>query len=133
MGRFVSAVGHSIRPRLIQARVCQACQASMLSSSLYGVLERFSKGTRRIRMHTDEILPATSALSSAGGNVRTPAVYQNTDPVWRGDLFFLLSGLVIKDFKDPLPEHVSGDVLVGFEPPRDDGCVDLRFYQDCPQ
>ena len=54
-------------------------------------------------MHTDELLPTTSAGSSGHGgeegDLRTPATYKSADPSWNGDLLFLLSSLIAKDFK----------------------------------
>src|SRR5579863_10313635 len=52
-------------------------------------------------MHTEELLPAASAGTSTGskGKVRTSATYKSTSPSWNGDFFFVLSSLVVKDFK----------------------------------
>ena len=52
-------------------------------------------------MHTEELLPATSAGTSSGGvgKLRKTSTYKSTDPSWSGDFFFVLSSLVIKDFK----------------------------------
>ena len=58
-------------------------------------------------MHTDELLPTTSPVSSpvssgpAGeqGDPGTPANYKSAGPSWNGDLFFVLSSLIAKDFK----------------------------------
>ena len=51
-------------------------------------------------MHTEELLPATSAGSSGGERkLRTTSTYKSTSPSWNGDFFFALASLVIKDFK----------------------------------
>ena len=52
-------------------------------------------------MHTDELLPQATAVSShdAGGNHAPLAAYKSAEPSWRGDLLFVLSSLISKDFK----------------------------------
>src|ERR1700679_3813514 len=53
-------------------------------------------------MHTEELLPSAPAESSGrgkDGNGHKPATYKSSEPSWHGDLFFLLSSLVVKDFK----------------------------------
>jgi ABC-type polysaccharide/polyol phosphate export permease len=52
-------------------------------------------------MHTEELLPAASAGSTTAskGKLRTSATYKSTSPSWNGDFFFVLSSLVVKDFK----------------------------------
>ncbi len=44
-------------------------------------------------MHTEELLSAASATAS------TPASYKRAEPSWQGDLFFVLTSLLLKDFK----------------------------------
>src|ERR1700727_1281903 len=54
-------------------------------------------------MHTEELLPSapvgSSDLGGKDGNVHRSATYKSSQPSWQGDLFFLLSSLLVKDFK----------------------------------
>jgi ABC-type polysaccharide/polyol phosphate export permease len=53
-------------------------------------------------MHTEALLSQTSPRSSGSGKrkkVRNPATYKTANSAWQGDFFFVLSSLVIKDFK----------------------------------
>lgn len=54
-------------------------------------------------MRTDELLPTTSPASSGHhGDIGEPGTlvsYKVSDPAWKGDLLFVLSSLVAKDFK----------------------------------
>ena len=54
-------------------------------------------------MHTEELLSTASPGSSGGGGKegkgRTPATYSGTGAAWQGDFFFLLSSLIVKDFR----------------------------------
>jgi ABC-type polysaccharide/polyol phosphate export permease len=52
-------------------------------------------------MHTEELLPAASAGSSSGGagKLRAAGSYKSGNPSWHGDFFFVLSSLIVKDFK----------------------------------
>jgi ABC-type polysaccharide/polyol phosphate export permease len=51
-------------------------------------------------MHTEELLPAAPAGSSSGseGKLRK-YTFKSFNPAWHGDFFFVLSSLVLKDFK----------------------------------
>jgi ABC-type polysaccharide/polyol phosphate export permease len=52
-------------------------------------------------MHTEELLPAASTGASSGSEpkLRKRSSYKSANPSWHGDIFFVLSSLVIKDFK----------------------------------
>jgi lipopolysaccharide transport system permease protein len=51
-------------------------------------------------MRTDHFIPETSSgSSSAEGNRSTSATYHSSAPSWQGDIVFLLSSLIVKDFR----------------------------------
>lgn len=54
-------------------------------------------------MHTEETLPAVQADSSGDGesqrHANSSGYYKGVGPVWQGDLFFVLTSLIVKDFK----------------------------------
>jgi ABC-type polysaccharide/polyol phosphate export permease len=51
-------------------------------------------------MHTEELLPAAAGSSSlVAGKGGKSATYKTANPSWGGDFWFVLSSLVLKDFK----------------------------------
>src|SRR5215471_8697625 len=51
-------------------------------------------------MHTEELLPTAAGSSSlVAGKGGKAATYKTANPSWGGDFWFVLSSLVLKDFK----------------------------------
>lgn len=50
-------------------------------------------------MRTEEFLPAAPVQAPAEVGAQRSVTYRVSEPAWRGDLFFVLSSLISKDFK----------------------------------